>query len=283
MSIHPAAIVSSDALVDPSAEIGPLAIVEAHAVIGPKCRVASHAVVKEYTELGRETVLCEGAVIGGAAQHVRSTNEVGRVVIGERTVLRENVTVHRPLNNDGQTQIGDDCYLMVGAHVAHDCSVGNQVLLTNNVMLGGHVEVGDRAVLGGGVAVHQFTRIGSLAMIGGCARVVQDVPPFVLTDGGTGLIVGLNRIGLRRAGMPREDVQTLKEAYRLIYRSGLAFEEMVASLEERFETGPAAQFAPFFRSSRRGFVQERRSPPRPVIRLHPAAEEESVAGKRLAG
>lgn len=283
MPIHPAAIVSSDAVIDPSAEIGPLAIVEAHAVIGPQCRIAAHAVVKEHTQIGRQTVICEGAVIGGAAQHLRSTNEVGRVVIGERTVLREHVTVHRPLNNDGQTQIGNDCFLMVGAHVAHDCSVGDHVMLTNNVLLGGHVEVGDRAVLGGGVAVHQFTRIGSLVMIGGCARIVQDVPPFVLTDGGTGLIVGLNRIGLRRAGMPRTDIQQLKEAYRLIYRSGLSFDEMVASLEERFSAGPAAQYAPFFRSSRRGFVQERRSPPRPVIRLHPAAEEESVAGKRLAG
>lgn len=283
MSIHPAAIVSSQAVVDPTAEIGPLAIVEAHATIGPECRVAAHAVVKEYTVLGRQTVVGEGAVVGGAAQHLRSTNVVGRVVIGERTVLREHVTVHRPLCDDGETRIGDDCFLMVGAHVAHDCTVGNLVMLTNNVMLGGHVEVGERAVLGGGVAVHQFTRVGALAMVGGCARVVQDIPPFVLTDGSTGMIVGLNRIGLRRAGLPREAVQQLKEAYRLIYRSGLAFDEMVAALEERFSAGPASQFAPFFRSSRRGFVQERRSPPRPVIRLHPAAEEESVSGKRLAG
>jgi UDP-N-acetylglucosamine acyltransferase len=226
-------------------------------------------------------------VLGGLPQHISPPEYPGRVIVGERTVIRENVTVHRAMHSDGETRIGADCLLMVGAHVAHDCRVGNRVILTNNVLLGGHVQVGDRAVLGGAVAVHQHCRIGRLAMIGGCARVVQDVPPFVLTDGEGGMIVGLNRIGLRRSGMERAEMDELKEAYRLIYRLGLSFDEMVATLRRTFPSGPAAEFAEFFRTSKRGFVQERRSPPKVAIRLHPAADEsaddEAAALKRRAG
>jgi UDP-N-acetylglucosamine acyltransferase len=120
-------------------------------------------------------------------------------------------------------------------------------------------------------------------MIGGCARIIQDVPPFVLADGGTGMIVGLNRVGLRRAGLSREDIADLKAAYRLIYREGLPYEQMLATLEERFSSGPAAEFADFLHDSRRGCVQERRSPPKVAIRLHPAADAESTDSKRLAG
>jgi UDP-N-acetylglucosamine acyltransferase len=148
--------------------------------------------------------------------------------------------------------------------------------LTNNVLLGGHVQVGDRAVLGGGSAVHQFCRIGRLAMIGGCARVAQDVPPFVLTDGEKAQIVGLNKVGLRRAGMDAADRAQLKAAYRLIYRSNLTFEEMIAAVEQAFSTGPASEFAEFFRTSKRGFVQERRRAPKTGVRLHTVGAEDDL-------
>lgn len=283
MSIHPTALVSPSSTVHSGVEIGAFAIVEAGAVIGQGCRIGARAVIKEQTILGRETTVAEGAILGGLPQHANPPGPPGRVVVGQRSVIRENVTIHRPLTAEAETRVGDDCFLMVAAHVAHDCQVGNHVLLTNNVLLGGHVTVGDRAVLGGSVAVHQFCRVGRLAMIGGCARIVQDVPPFVLTDGATGQIVGLNRIGLRRAGIGREEVKQLKEAYRLVYRDGLAFDDMLAALDTAFSSGPAGEFAPFFRAGSRGFVQERRSPPRPVIRLHPAAEKEAVTTRRLAG
>jgi UDP-N-acetylglucosamine acyltransferase len=287
VKIHPTAVVSPRATVHSSVEIGPFAVVEADAVLGQGCRLAVRATVKGSTMLGRDCVVGEGAVLGGLPQHITPPESPGRVIIGERTVLRENVTVHRAMNPEGETRIGADCLLMVGAHVAHDCRVGNRVILTNNVLLGGHVQVGDRAVLGGCVGVHQHCRIGRLAMLGAFARVVQDVPPFVLTDGEGGMIVGLNKVGLRRSGMVREEIEQLKQAYRLIYRQGYTFDEMVAALEHAYAAGPAAEFADFFKSSKRGFVQERRSPPKVAIRLHPAADEfaneDEADAKRLAG
>jgi len=286
VKIHPTSVVSPRAVVHSSVELGPFSIVEADAVIGQGCKLAGRSTVKAHTMLGRDVAVGEGAVLGGMPQHISPPEHPGRVIIGERTVIRENVTVHRAMNSDGETRIGADCLLMAAAHVAHDCRVGNRVIITNNVLLGGHVQVGDRAMLGGAVAVHQHCRIGRLAMVGGCARVVQDVPPFVLTDGEGGMIVGLNRIGLRRAGMERAEMEQLKEAYRMIYRQGLPFDEMVAVLERSFPSGPAAEFAEFFRTSKRGFVQERRSPPKAAIRLHPAADdlaEEVAELKRLAG
>lgn len=273
MKIHPAAVVSPKATVHSSVEIGPFAIVEADAVIGQGCSIAARAIVKSQTVLGRDVSVGEGAVLGGFPQHISPPENPGRIVIGERTVIRENVTIHRAMDSAGETRVGSDCLLMVGAHVAHDCCVGNRVILTNNVLLGGHVQVGDRAVLGGAAAIHQHCRIGRLAMIGACARVVQDVPPFVLTDGEGGMIVGLNRIGLRRSGMARDEIDQLKQAYRLIYRQGLPFGEMIAELERTFAAGPAAEFAAFFKTGKRGFVQERRSPPKVAIRIHPAADD----------
>lgn len=283
MTIHPAAVVSSQAVIHANVDIGPFCVVEAGAIIGQNCRLLAGAVVKSGSTIGRETTIHEGTVVGGLAQHISPPEPPGQVIVGERCVLRENVTVHRSIYTQGVTRVGNDSYLMAGAHVGHDAEVGRHVILTNNVLLGGHVQVGDRACLGGAVAVHQHCRIGRLAMVGGCARIVQDVPPFVLTDGESGLIVGLNRIGMRRAGMDRDQQSQLKEAYRLIYRRGLTLSEAVQALRAEFAEGPAAEFAPFFADTKRGFVQERRSPMRSAIRLHPAADEEAVESKRLAG
>ncbi len=284
MKIHPAAVVSPQAVIHSNVEIGPFSIVEADAVIGQGCKLAGRATVKARTVLGRDTVVCEGAVIGGFPQHVSPPANPGRVVIGERCVLREHVTIHRAMNPEGETRVGSDCLLMVGAHVAHDCTVGNRVILTNDVLLGGYVTVGDRAVLGGAAVVHQYCRVGQLAMIGGRARVIQDVPPFVLTDGETALIVGLNRIGLRRAGMAAADIAQLKAAFRLIYRQELTFEEMVAALEREFPTGPAHEFAEFFRGSKRGFVQGRRGAARQAtLKLHGEHDDDGEFELRRAG
>lgn len=287
VKIHPTAVVSPRAVVHSSVDIGPFAIVEADAVIGQGCKLFARSTVKSHTMLGRDVVVGEGAVLGGFPQHISPPEHPGRVIIGERTVVRENVTVHRAMNTEGETRVGADCLLMVGCHVAHDCRVGNRVILTNNVLLGGHVQVGDRAVIGGAVGVHQHVRIGRLAMIGACARVVQDVPPFVMTDGDSAMIVGLNKVGLRRSGMERDETMQLKEAYRLIYRQGLPFEEMIEALQRTYATGPATEFAEFFHGSKRGFVQERRSPPKAAIRLHPAADDlsddDATESKRMAG
>lgn len=269
MKIHPSAIVDPTAILAEDVEIGPYCIVEGEVTIGTGSRLIARATIRAGTTLGRETIVCEGAVLGGLPQHVSPPDELGCVVMGDRNVIREHATVHRAMNYGNSTVIGNDCMLMVGSHVAHDCQLGNQIILTNGAMLGGHVEIGDRACLGGNSAVHQFCRVGRLSMVGGCTKVVQDVPPFLLTDGATALIVGLNKVGLRRAEFTREQVLSLKAAYRLIYREGLSFQETVAELQQRFPSGVASEFAEFFHGGQRGFVQERRSPPRVALRIHP--------------
>jgi len=283
MKIHPSAIVSPEAQIDETAEIGPFCIIESGVEIAAGCRLLAQVKVHSGTTIGRETTVFEGAVLGGMPQHTRVSENLGKLVIGERNMLREQVTIHSSMNSDQATVIGDDCMLMVGSHIAHDCRLGNRVILTNGVMVGGHVEIGDRAYLGGNAAVHQFCRIGSLAMVGGCSKLVQDVPPYLLTDGASAMIVGLNTIGLRRAGFSRDQIKQLKAAYRTIYRQGLPFDEMVATLEDQFTSHPATDLASFFRGGTRGFVQERRSPPRAAIRIHPEVDDEVDApSRRLA-
>jgi UDP-N-acetylglucosamine acyltransferase len=267
VSIHPLAVVSPYAEIGTGVRVGPFCVVEAGVVLGDGCSLASRVTVKSGTVLGNDNLVLEGSVLGGMPQHVHMPEYPGVVTIGDGNVIRENVTVHRAMLAGNVTQIGSRCLLMVGAHVAHDCTVGDGVIITNNSMLGGHVTVDDKAYISGAVAVHQFCRIGRLAMVGGLARVRQDVPPFVTVDGGTTMIVGLNKVGLRRAGFSAEDLAQLKAAYRIIYRSGLTWEETLDVLRAEFTDGPAAEFLPFLTAGKRGFVQERRTPPGAIVRL----------------
>ena len=163
---------------------------------------------------------------------------------------------------------------MVCSHVAHDCHLGNNVIVTNNGMLAGHVHVDDRAYISGAAGVHQFCRVGTLAMVGGQAHIVQDVPPYVTIDGLSSLVVGLNKIGLRRAGYDQATIQELMAAYRVIYRSGLRWTELLEQLRTRFPTGPAALFYEFLSTTARGIVSERRTPPGATIRLRDTEEAE---------
>ncbi|MFV2065485.1 MAG: acyl-ACP--UDP-N-acetylglucosamine O-acyltransferase [Pirellulales bacterium] len=280
--IHPQAYVSPEAQLSPDVEIGPFSVVEPNVSIGRGCRLASHVIVKEGTQIGCNNRVCEGAVLGGLPQHVQTIEHPGQLIIGDDNVIREFCTLHRSIHTETNTTIGDHNLLMVGCHVAHDCRLGNHVIVTNAVLLAGHVEVGDRAYLGGAAAVHQYCRIGQHVMIGGHARILKDVPPFVTIDGATGLVVGLNRVGLRRSGFEQNELQQLKNAYQLIYRRGLTWNEVLEALRLEFSTGPASQFLEFFSGGTRGFVQERRSPPRATIKLHreaaPAADYKTKAG-----
>lgn len=273
MKIHPTAVISPEATIGDSVEIGPFCIVESGVEIGDRCQLHPHVSIKTGTKLGTENEVGEGTVLGGLGQYKGKAPQPGTLVVGDRNVFREHVTIHRAMHTGGETVLGNDCLLMVGSHIAHDCRVGNDVILTNGVMLGGHVEVGNRACLGGNAAVHQFCRVGRLAMVGGCTKVVQDVPPFVLTDGPGSLIVGLNRVGLKRAGLNRDEIMQLKAAYRLIYRQGLTFDDTIKALRKNFPLGIASEFAQFFETGQRGFVQERRSPPRVALRVHPAVDD----------
>jgi UDP-N-acetylglucosamine acyltransferase len=267
VSIHPSAIVDPTAQLGRDVEIGPFAMVEAGAKIGDRCKIGPRSTVKSGSTLGCDNSLYEGAVLGGLPQLAAPTGPPGKLIVGDRNVFRENVTVHLAMTEKGVTRIGSDCLLMVASHVAHDCVIADRVILTNNVMLAGHVTVGERAFLGGGAAVHQHCRVGRIAMVGGMARIVQDVLPFVTIDGDSGAVVGLNRVGLRRSGMSRDEMAEIKEAYRIIYRSGESFAERLAMLSERFQEGPAAELEPFLRDTSRGYARERRSPPGGTIRV----------------
>lgn len=275
MKIDPLAVVSSRAKIGADVEIGPFCIVEDDVCIGDGCRLESHVVIKSGTILGEGNQLGNGIVIGGSPQHTAARPPFGRVVIGNRNTLRESVTIHRAMKESEATIIGDDNYLMVNAHLGHDVRVGNNSVLVNNVMCGGHVQIGNNVNLGGASAVHQFCRVGSLAMVGGQAHVIQDVPPFVTVDGLTSRIVGLNQIGLRRNGKSTEEIRTLKAAYRLIYRSGLPWKEILRKMQEEYAVGPGAEMTQFLLSTKRGIVSERRSAAQAPLKL--AAPGESAA------
>ncbi len=254
-------------------KVGAFATVEADVELGDFCSVASGAIVKSGVTAGCHNEFSEHSVIGGAPQHAARPEQVGRVVIGDHNVFREYVTIHRALKPGTATVVGSHNYIMAGAHFAHDVTVGNNCICANNALLGGHVTVEDRAFVSGAVAVHQFCRIGRLAMIGGHARVVQDVPPYMLLDGQTGCVVGLNVVGLRRSGHSADDIAELKAAYRVIYRRGLPWREVLDALRQEFETGPAVHLRDFLSGGSRGFAQERRAPPSPTLKLRVPDEE----------
>lgn len=267
MGTHPSAVISPMARIGQDVRIGPFCVIESGVTIGDGCTLESRVVIKHGTTLSSNNQIAEGAVLGGMPQHINTPEHPGAVVIGCGNTIRENVTIHRALEEDEATIVGDNNLLMVNAHIAHDCRVGNNTIFANNSMLAGHVTVGDRAYLSGAAGVHQFCRIGTLAMVGGQSRITKDVPPYVTVDGLSSYVVGLNQIGLRRAGYSLEDIRRLKEAYRVIYRSNLTWNEILARLREEFSVGPAAQFHQFLSTTTRGITLERRLPPGATIKL----------------
>ncbi len=272
MNIHPLAIVSPEAQIGPNVSIGPFAVVERDVVIGEGSELASHVVLKEGTRLGPNTAVHEAAILGGLPQHLNKPKHPGLLIIGANNTIREHATLHRAMKAEAATVIGDSNFIMAGVHIAHDCRIGNNVIFANNALLAGHVTVEDRAFISGAVGIHQFCRVGQLAMVGAHAKVVQDVPPYVTIDGISGCVVGLNLVGLRRSGYSSDDVIQLKAAYRLIYRRGLKWSEVLEQLKADFNEGPAAVYADFLSGGTRGFVQERRMPPGATLKFRPAEE-----------
>jgi UDP-N-acetylglucosamine acyltransferase len=282
VEIHPSAVVHPTANIGRDVVIGPFTIIEAGVTVGDGCILESHVVIKQGTTLGPHNHVFEGAVIGGLPQHLRMPERVGSVRIGANNTIREHATIHRALGEQAATVIGDSNLLMVGVHVAHDCRVGSHTVFANNSMLAGHVSVDDRAYISGSVAVHQFCRIGGFAMVGGLARVVKDVPPFVTIDGNSGYVVGLNTVGLRRNGFSNDDIAEVKAAYRVLYRSGLPWRQVIDRLETEFGHGPAARLGEFCAGGTRGITAERRVPPATTLRL-PAELNEDLGLRMKAG
>lgn len=280
MSIHPLAVVSPAAKLGAGVTVGPFATIESDVVLGDHCTVASGAVIKSGVTAGINNEFGEHAVIGGAPQHVARPAETGKVVIGDQNVFREHVTVHRAMKPSATTTVGNHNYVMAGTHFGHDVTVGNNCIFANAALLGGHAIVEDRAFVSGAVAVHQFCRIGRLAMVGGHARVVQDVPPYMLLDGITGCVVGLNIVGLRRSGHTTDDITELKSAYRVIYRRGLAWREVLEALGREFASAAIDHLRGFLSTGTRGFAQERRAPPAAATTLKLRIPDEEVPALR---
>jgi UDP-N-acetylglucosamine acyltransferase len=255
MTIHPTALVSDGAKLGTNVTVGAYAIIESDTVIGDNTEIRAHACIKRFTSIGDSNIIYEGAVIGGEPQDLGFQNCTSFVRLGSRNIIREGVTIHRGTREDSETLVGSDCFFMAYAHVAHNCKVGNSVILANNVALAGYVEIEDQVFISGGVVVHQFCRIGRLAMLGGNSKIVQDCLPFIITDGNPGRASGLNIIGLRRAGFKSSDIKDLKRAYRNLLRSRLLLDEALERLAEQ-NSLPVSHLVNFIRSSRRGFCHE---------------------------
>jgi len=286
--IHPSAIVHPTAEIGQDVAIGPFCIVEENVRIGDRCKIHAYASIKQGTSLGCDNQIYEHAVIGGPPQHLRAGTDLGEVQIGSGNTFREFVTIHRGLQPGMNTIIGNQNLLMVQTHVGHDTVIGNNTIITNNVMLGGHVVIEDRAYVSGAVGVHQFCRIGRNAMVGGQAHVVQDIAPFVTVDGQSSLVVGLNSIGLKRAGYSVEDLVNLKRAYRILFRSNLSSRDAIERIGMEFPTGPANHFATFLATSKRGYIQARSrgrgvDVSRPQLRVLSDEKTTSTEAGRRAG
>lgn len=253
--VSPLAVVDSQALLGEGVVIDPFVIVESDVHIGNRTHIQAHAHIRSGARIGSDCQVFTGASIGAAPQDLKFNGEPTLAIIGDRTIVREYVTVHRGTSALKQTVVGTDCLLMAYTHIAHDCIIGDNVILANAVQLGGHVHVDDWAILGGLTGVHQFEKIGKHAMIGACSRVVKDVPPFALAGNEPLRFCGVNVIGLRRRGFAEELIHTILQAYRYIYQSGLNISDGVGVAEETFAgVREVAEIIEFFRSSQRGAI-----------------------------
>ncbi|MDO5308292.1 MAG: acyl-ACP--UDP-N-acetylglucosamine O-acyltransferase [Planctomycetia bacterium] len=262
MNIHRLALVDPSAKLGQDVQIGPFCVVEEDACIGDGTILEARVTIKRGTILGKNNHVFEGATLGGLPQCVGlSEEDCGATIIGDGNIIRENVTIHRSMHADGSTTVGDDCMLMANVHIAHDCHVADEVIMANNAMLAGHVTVGRRAFVSGAAGAHQFVRIGAFAMVGGQAHLVRDVPPFVTVDGLSSQVVGLNLVGLRRAGFTSADVKTLKNIYRILYKSDLNWREIVEKVENEYTDGVGLEMARFLATTSRGVTTERSALP----------------------
>jgi UDP-N-acetylglucosamine acyltransferase len=252
--IHPTAIIHPDASLAPGVSVGPYSIIHEHVKIGAHTRIGAHCVIEGYTTLGEHNHIFTGAVIGSIPQDLKFRGEKSELVIGNHNRVREYVTINPGTEGGGgKTVIGDDCLFMAYSHVAHDCIIGNRVVLANSTALAGHITVEDRAIVGGLCGVHQFVRIGTLAMVGGCSRVIQDVPPYATCVGMPARIFGVNSEGMRRAEMSDAVKEVLQRAYRVLFYSKLPFRKAVdQALALSPDMEELKHLCDFIRESKRG-------------------------------
>jgi UDP-N-acetylglucosamine acyltransferase len=251
--IHPTAIVSTSAELGADVDIGPFAIIGDDCVLGDGCVISARATLERYVTLGKNVRIGIGTVLGSDPQDLKFKGERTTVEIGDNTVVREYSTINRGTSQSFRTTVGPNCFIMSYVHLAHDCHIGEGVVLANTVQLAGLVTIEDKVILSGVTAVHQFTRVGRNAIVGGCSRVSKDVPPFVKAVGNPMKLYGLNSIGLQRNGFSPETILELKRAYRILFRSELnlaqALERVTAEVAQIPEVLHLVQFV---ESSQRG-------------------------------
>lgn len=256
MSIHPKAVVEQGASIGDGVTIGPGAVIESGAVIGAGCTIGPYAVIKTLTTLGEGCRVHAGAVIGDTPQDLAFKNITSYVRIGKRTVLREGVTIHRGTGAESETVVGDDCYLMVNCHLAHNVVLGNKVIMANGALLGGYVQVASGAFISGNAVVHQFCRIGRLAMVGGLSGIGKDVPPFCMTRSGSiNTVIGLNIVGLRRNGFDSGQRDAVRECFNTLYRKNLNVAQALAALGQMANNPIAGEIIDFVRAAKRGICR----------------------------
>lgn len=258
-------IIDQTAVIDPGAEIETGVMIGPYVIIGKDVRIASgttiapHVVIGDRTTIGRDCKIFQFASVGEAPQELTYRGEETVTVIGDRNVIREFVTIHRgTIKDEGRTVCGNDNMFMNYTHVAHDCVVGNNVIMANAATLGGHVVIEDHAIVGGLVAIHQHVRIGSYCIIGGASAVSQDVAPYVMAVGNRAHLHGLNSVGLRRKGFSKDDISEIKQAYNILFRSSLLLKEAVTTLKRELpDSTHAKRYLMFIENSKRGVMRER--------------------------
>ena len=254
-TIHPTAVVSPRARLGQNVSVGPYAVIEDDVTIGDGTSIGSHALVSNGSRLGRDCRIHYSAAVGGPPQDLKYKGEPTTLEIGDRTTVREFVTLNRGTTSSGKTTIGSDCLLMAYSHVAHDCRVGDNVIIANCSALAGHVTIEDWVIVGGLTPIHQFVRIGSHSMVGGGVRVPKDVPPYILASHSPVIFEGLNVVGLRRRGFSPATIELIEKAYRILYRSNLNVSQAVARITQELERIPEINaLLEFIASSKRGII-----------------------------
>jgi len=253
MNIHPTATIHPKAELRPGVSVGPYAVIGEHVYLGEGTSVGPHAVIEGWTTIGKGCDIGVGAALGGAPQDLKYRGQRSFLRIGDHTCVREYATIHRSTEEDGATIVGAHDFLMAYTHVAHDCRLGDHVIMVNYAGLSGYVEVEDRAFISGHNAVHQFVRIGYLAMVSGASRVVKDIPPFMIAEGNPTRIRGLNVVGMRRLGLGPAARTEIRRAYRLLYRSALNTSQALERMRQEGLAGSEVQrLITFVEGAKRG-------------------------------
>jgi UDP-N-acetylglucosamine acyltransferase len=254
--IHPTAIIDAGAEIGAGCVIGPYCVVHAHVVLGEACWLQNHVTLAGPMRAGAGNKFYAYCSIGQQTQDLKYEGEPTFLEVGNENTFREFVTVNRSTTGTGKTRIGNCGSFLAYSHIGHDCTVGDSVVFSNNGTLAGHVQIGDHAIMGGLTAVHQFCRVGRYAITGGCSKIVQDVPPFMIADGNPAKVRGINLVGLERSGFPPEKVKEIKEAFRLIYRSKLNTRQAIEAIRQELPASDEInQVLEFIEQSERGIIR----------------------------